>query len=103
MKMKTILIIALAVAAAGSVLTLAPRNVLAAETRSSGPKILSYACPMHPSVKSDKPGNCQICGMTLQPVYDKIVGTNAPPTTVNTNRPATESSGCCSSDGGCCN
>lgn len=24
-----------------------------------------YTCPMHPSVKSDKPGSCPICGMTL--------------------------------------
>lgn len=24
-----------------------------------------YTCPMHPTVKSDQPGNCPICGMTL--------------------------------------
>jgi len=24
-----------------------------------------YYCPMHPTVTSDKPGNCAICGMTL--------------------------------------
>lgn len=24
-----------------------------------------YTCPMHPSVSSDKPGSCPICGMTL--------------------------------------
>jgi hypothetical protein len=103
MKTKTILIIALAVAAAGAVLSLAPRNVLAAETKSSGPKILYYTCPMHPSVKAGKPGNCQICGMTLQPVYDKTAGTNAPPAVATTNSPATVSSDCCSADGGCCN
>lgn len=25
----------------------------------------TYTCPMHPEVKSDRPGNCPICGMTL--------------------------------------
>ena len=24
-----------------------------------------YTCPMHPNVKSDKPGKCSICGMNL--------------------------------------
>ncbi len=24
-----------------------------------------YYCPMHPTVTSDKPGNCPICGMKL--------------------------------------
>jgi Cu+-exporting ATPase len=26
-----------------------------------------YTCPMHPDVKSDKPGNCPTCGMALAP------------------------------------
>lgn len=30
-----------------------------------------YTCPMHPSVKSDKPGKCPICGMDLTPVARK--------------------------------
>ncbi len=25
----------------------------------------SYTCPMHPEVKSDKPGKCPKCGMEL--------------------------------------
>lgn len=28
-----------------------------------------YHCGMHPQIKSDKPGSCPICGMTLTPVY----------------------------------
>lgn len=28
----------------------------------------SYTCPMHPEVKSDKPGNCPKCGMALEKV-----------------------------------
>jgi len=35
-----------------------------------GRKILFYQSPMHPWIKSDKPGNCTICGMKLVPVYE---------------------------------
>ena len=27
-----------------------------------------YTCPMHPQIRQDGPGNCPICGMTLEPV-----------------------------------
>ena len=27
-----------------------------------------YTCPMHPQVRLDAPGNCPICGMTLEPL-----------------------------------
>ncbi len=27
-----------------------------------------YTCPMHPQVRQDHPGNCPICGMTLEPL-----------------------------------
>lgn len=33
-------------------------------------KILYYQSPMHPWVKSDKPGKCTVCGMELAPVYE---------------------------------
>jgi len=29
-----------------------------------------YTCPMHPDVKSDKPGKCPKCGMALAPMKD---------------------------------
>jgi hypothetical protein len=32
-------------------------------------KPLYYTCPMHPSVKADKPGDCPLCGMKLTPVF----------------------------------
>jgi Cu(I)/Ag(I) efflux system membrane fusion protein len=40
------------------------------ESKSSGRKILYYQSPMHPWIKSDKPGNCTICGMKLAPVFE---------------------------------
>jgi Cu+-exporting ATPase len=27
-----------------------------------------YTCPMHPQIRQAGPGNCPICGMTLEPV-----------------------------------
>ena len=30
-----------------------------------------YTCPMHPEVRSDKPGQCPKCGMTLIPLEAK--------------------------------
>jgi Cu(I)/Ag(I) efflux system membrane fusion protein len=37
------------------------------EAQQSAKKIV-YHCPMHPSYTSDRPGDCPICGMTLEPV-----------------------------------
>ena len=97
MKMKTILIIALAAVLGGSAMWIAPHRSVAADATSTGHKILYYTCPMHPSVKADKPGDCPICGMTLQPVYETVKGTNTSPVAVNTNKlPAAMMPGCCS-------
>ena len=30
--------------------------------------VAQYTCPMHPQILQDTPGNCPICGMTLEPV-----------------------------------
>jgi len=100
MKTKTILIIALAAVLGGSSMWIAPRSSLASDTAASGRKILYYTCPMHPSVRVDKPGNCPICGMKLQPVYESTKDTYAPPAATTTNRPAAIMPGCCS-PGGC--
>jgi Cu+-exporting ATPase len=31
-----------------------------------------YTCPMHPQVRQPRPGNCPICGMTLEPVMPAL-------------------------------
>jgi membrane fusion protein, copper/silver efflux system len=38
--------------------------------KAGGRKVLYYQSAMHPWIKSDKPGNCTICGMKLTPVYE---------------------------------
>jgi membrane fusion protein, copper/silver efflux system len=85
MKTKMILIAALA-AALGAGAMWVSQNHSQSTTATDGRKILYYTCPMHPSVKSDKPGDCKICGMKLVPVYADA--TNAPAATT------AESSGC---------
>ncbi len=32
------------------------------------PTSLRYTCPMHPEIVRDRPGDCPICGMALEPV-----------------------------------
>ena len=32
------------------------------------PRGIIYTCPMHPQIRQAGPGNCPICGMTLEPV-----------------------------------
>jgi hypothetical protein len=34
------------------------------------PSQTSYACPMHPEVRSSEPGTCPKCGMNLEPIQD---------------------------------
>ncbi len=36
----------------------------------AGKKVSYYQSPMHPWVKSDKPGQCTVCGMDLVPIYE---------------------------------
>ncbi len=37
-----------------------------------------YTCPMHPQIRQVGPGNCPICGMTLDPVAPTAVSTENP-------------------------
>src|SRR4051812_25932768 len=31
-----------------------------------------YTCPMHPQIRQPAPGNCSICGMTLEPLVPTL-------------------------------
>src|ERR1051325_7543395 len=79
MKSKFILSMIFVAALAAGVAWLAvrhwPDSSSAGSGQSSGErKVLFYQSPMHPWIKSDKPGNCTICGMKLVPVYDRDKG-----------------------------
>ncbi|MEK7347411.1 MAG: efflux RND transporter periplasmic adaptor subunit [Candidatus Eisenbacteria bacterium] len=40
-------------------------------------KSARYRCPMHPSYTSDRPGECPICSMTLEPIPQESADPNA--------------------------
>ena len=44
------------------------RRTLTHEANSEAQAGTTYYCPMHPSYRSDKPGNCPICSMRLVPL-----------------------------------
>ncbi len=37
-----------------------------------GQKGTIYTCPMHPEIRQNQPGNCPICGMTLEPLIPEL-------------------------------
>jgi len=47
---------------------LANRQPVPVASSGSGKQAPSYSCPMHPQYTSDRPGDCPICGMRLEPV-----------------------------------
>jgi Cu+-exporting ATPase len=53
---------------------LPPAQLKAAPGPASGPASEGaiYTCPMHPEIRQDHPGNCPICGMTLEPAVPTL-------------------------------
>jgi YHS domain-containing protein len=90
MKFKMFVLLSVALATVALVLT-ACTNGSSDKTPpvGSNQNVLYYTCPMHPSVKADKPGSCPICNMTLQPVYGNNAVTNSAsaPTNASAARP----------------
>jgi P-type Cu+ transporter len=55
-------------------MTVQPVAIHRAETSTSSSKSQKYTCPMHPEVRSDKPGSCPKCGMALEPISPQLPG-----------------------------
>jgi membrane fusion protein, copper/silver efflux system len=68
-ELTALLLLAVAAAAGFGGWQLAHRHVHTASPAGER-KVAFYQSPMHPWIKSDKPGNCTICGMKLVPVYE---------------------------------
>jgi Cu+-exporting ATPase len=43
-----------------------------AQEPATAPEGTIYTCPMHPEIRQPAPGNCPICGMTLEPVLPSL-------------------------------
>lgn len=41
------------------------------------PDGVSYTCPMHPQIRQNQPGNCPICGMSLEPLMPVLEEENS--------------------------
>ena len=54
--------------------TVKGKTVSAKFKNTSASKSVSYSCPMHPEVKSDKAGKCSKCGMDLVQAKSKTEG-----------------------------
>ncbi len=49
-----------------------PASMSASALTKTGQTGTIYTCPMHPEIRQDKPGNCPICGMTLEPLIPEL-------------------------------
>jgi hypothetical protein len=80
MKPKIVLLVLFVAAASAAATWFAARHETApaasVPAAAAGRKVLYYQSPMHPWIKSDKPGKCPICGMNLVPVYENGESTN---------------------------
>ena len=79
MKVKLLLMLALAAAVTCGAVPCGNNSSAAGQTRrrqAQRKTAARYACPMHPEVTSRRPGKCPKCGMTLRPAK---AGENAPP------------------------
>jgi P-type Cu+ transporter len=47
-------------------------------TKKPGAQGVIYTCPMHPQIRRNEPGNCPICGMTLEPLDAGQAGASSP-------------------------
>jgi RND family efflux transporter MFP subunit len=82
-KWKLILAGTLLLLTAGPAVVADPFNEPApATTAEASPGKTLYTCGMHPWIVQDHPGNCPICGMTLEPVHKSA----APETTAGTGK-----------------
>ena len=72
--MKQALAVALVILTIGTVATLVGCTKPATRSPVTSHQTTKYHCAMHPSVVSDKPGNCPICGMKLVPIENDQPG-----------------------------
>jgi Cu+-exporting ATPase len=62
-----------------------PAATAAAEATADAAGVI-YTCPMHPQIRQDRPGNCPICGMTLEPLLPDLDEDENPELTSFTQR-----------------
>ena len=63
-----LVVISLALVSSIALVSCGRKGPAGADTITEAGKPAMYHCPMHPSVVSDKPGNCPICNMKLVPI-----------------------------------